>query len=38
MSAKELLQSIGYDENLLESMTEEDCESELIEIKTGGHQ
>jgi len=38
MTAKELLKSFGYEEELLSKMTEEDCEHELTEIKTGGHQ
>lgn len=30
--ARETLKEIGYDEELLNSMTEEDCEAELQEI------
>ena len=35
---RRLLKEIGYDENLLNSMTNEDCEAEVIEIQTGGHE
>jgi len=38
MTEREVLKSIGYDEQTLSNMSDEDCEHELIEIKTGGHQ
>ncbi|KIL71930.1 hypothetical protein SD78_1235 [Bacillus badius] len=31
-NARELLREIGYDEELLRTMTDEDCEAEVIEI------
>lgn len=31
-NAREILKEIGYDELLLSEMTDEDCESEVVEI------
>ena len=31
-TAREILKEIGYEEELLSTMTDEDCEAELVEI------
>lgn len=31
-TAREILKEIGYEEELLNTMTDEDCEAELVEI------
>lgn len=33
MSDRQLLREIGYEESLLETMTDEDCEAEVTELK-----
>lgn len=36
MTDREKLVELGYDNEMLETMTDEDCEDELVEIQTNG--
>jgi len=37
LTDREQLLTLGYEKELLDTMTDEDCEYELVELQTGGN-